>query len=244
VATPTAVLELNRVTAGPLRSVSLVARPGEVVAVIGAVGSGRTTLARVIAGLQRPHSGRVAIDGSDVTEADPAERARLGVGLVGPEPRPFPTLTVTQNALVAASRGEARALRGAAGRMASARVGRLLERFGLDAVAGRPAAELTEAQAAVLDVVRVLAAPRRVVVVDELSAQLPDRQHQQLRAALFATTAFGATVLWLDGPRRFDRLADRVVLLSGGRVLADGPVAEVVATPEYRLARAQELVRR
>lgn len=232
---PLAVLELNRVTAGGLRAVSFTASPGEVVAVVGPVGSGRTTLARVISGQQRPVSGRVVLDGVDVTDVDPADRARFGMGTVWSRPRPFGSLTVEQNVAVVAGcdpvcdRAEAR--RRALG---------LLERHGLADLAAVPAGRLDALAAARLEVVRVLAAPRRLIVVDELPAVLPAADRNELTAALCATAAFGGAVVWLDSPARVRVPATRAVLVLAGRVVADGPAAEVLATPEFRRLRAEE----
>ncbi|MGD9750787.1 MAG: ATP-binding cassette domain-containing protein [Acidimicrobiia bacterium] len=232
------ILELNRVSAGPLSGLSLALRPGTVTAVVGPVGSGRTTLARVVAGVTRPHSGRVVLDGVDITEVDPASRARFGVGWVRQRPRPFATLTVEENVLAAAS-----AARRWGGREAALRSRRLLERFDLAEQADLPAWQLEPAAAARLEVVRVLAAPRRLIVVDELSEELGAEHRRELAYALVSTAQLGGAVLWLDVPGRLDVRPDHLVVLAGGRIVVHGAPEAVEASAEYRLLRNQELVR-
>ena len=231
-----AILELNRVSAGPLSRVSLVVHPGQMVGVVGPVGSGRTTLAGVIAGVVVPSVGRVLLDGVDVTEVDPASRARFGVGWVRQRPRPFPTLSVAENVLVAAS---ASARWG--GREAFVRTRRLLERAGLAELADLPAWQLTPEQLARLEVLRVLAAPRRLIVVDELSPDLAASDRAELVAALANTAQQGGAVVWLGAPGGLDVDVERLTLLVGGRVVVEGPAAEVAATAEFRLLRNREL---
>ncbi len=230
------IAELNRIDAGPLRQVSLQVRTGEVVAVMGPVGSGRTTLAAVLAGEVTPESGRVVIDGVDVTDVDAATRARFGIGWVRATPRPFPTLTVAENVLVAAS-----ATRRRGGREALVRTRRLLQRAGLEAVADTPAWQLAPDQLAILEVLRVLAAPRRLILVDELSTQLDPTTGHGLAAALVATAKQGGAVVWLGVPGDVEVQADRAVLLVGGRVVADGAWGEVTTSPEYRLVRQSNM---
>ncbi len=231
------IAELNRIDAGPLRRVSLQVRAAEVVAVMGPVGAGRTTLAGVLTGVVRPDHGRVVLDGVDVTALDAAGRARFGLGWVRDTPRPFPTLTVAENVLVAAS-----ATRRRGGRGALVRTRWLVERAGLAGVADTPAWQLAPEQLAVLEVVRVLAAPRRLIVVDELSTRLDPVTRHELASALLATAQQGGAVLWLGAPGDVMVQADRAVLLVGGRVVADGPWQEVTTSPEYRLVRQRELL--
>ena len=233
--TSIAVLELNRVSAGGLHAVSFAVGPGEVVAVVGPVGSGRTTLARVISGRQRPVSGRVVLDGVDVTDVGPADRARFGIGTVWSRPRPFGSLTVEQNVAVVAGSDPV-----CDRHEALARARGLLERHGLADLAAVPAGRLDAVAAARLEVVRVLAAPRRMIVVDELPAALAGTERNELTAALCATAALGGAVVWLDSPARVRVPASKAVLLLAGRVVAEGPAAEVLATPEFRGLRAQE----
>jgi urea transport system ATP-binding protein len=97
-----AVLELSDVTAGynttpVLRNVDLSVAEGEIVGVMGKNGVGKTTLVKTIIGLIEPMSGQVVYDGTDLTDADAAERARAGIGYIPQGREVFPDLSVEQN---------------------------------------------------------------------------------------------------------------------------------------------------
>lgn len=103
------VLQLHDLTAGykkesAIRSINLSAREGEVVGLVGANGAGKTTLMRAILGKLRIHSGRISVDGSDITYVLPHIRVRQGIAYVAQGGRVFPNLTVAECLLVAGGR--------------------------------------------------------------------------------------------------------------------------------------------
>lgn len=103
----TALLDVQGLDAGygevpVLWRVSLEVERAEIVGLLGANGAGKTTLLDAIAGLNRPAGGAVAFDGRDITQADPAERVRLGIVQVPEGRQLFPGLTVRQNLLIGA----------------------------------------------------------------------------------------------------------------------------------------------
>ncbi len=105
------MLEMRGIQAGygehtVLRDVSLTVQPGTVVAVLGPNGAGKTTLLRVASGLLRPSAGAVLLGGADITRTRPYARARRGLCHI-PEGRGiYPTLTVRENLMLHARRGE------------------------------------------------------------------------------------------------------------------------------------------
>lgn len=109
------LLEISGVTGGygaetVLQGVDLTLARGEIVAVIGRNGVGKTTLMRMLSGLLRPRTGTIRLDGRDVTRASAALRARAGIGYIPQGREVFPDLTVRENLIVGeeASRGRAR----------------------------------------------------------------------------------------------------------------------------------------
>jgi urea transport system ATP-binding protein len=103
-----AAIDLSYGASRCLRGVSLMAEPGQVTAVLGRNGVGRSSLLRAIMGLERVQRGRIGWEGRDVTQLPPAERARAGTGYVPQGGEIFPFLTVQENlhtALAAAPRG-------------------------------------------------------------------------------------------------------------------------------------------
>jgi ABC-type branched-subunit amino acid transport system ATPase component len=244
--TATPVVELQQVALGPLRSFDLVVYAGERVGVLGEAGSGKTVLAELVAGARQPERGRVRRDGIDVTASatwagelaagsgTPGSRgnAASGVAWLAQEPRPFRRLTVFENVLVAALAVPRRSTR-----VAEAFARRALSRLDLDLVADRLPARLTPSQLARVEAARALAAPRRLVVVDQLSQRVDQETAAEVRAALGETVAEGAAILWLASPDTPPADVDRLVVLAYGRVAEEGPAEQVLATSKLSRGR-------
>lgn len=223
---------MSQLDIGPVERCTLAVPAGTLVAILGPPGSGRSSLARVLVGLDRPERGRVVLDGVDVTEVDPAARSRFGVGYVPPRPQVFPTLTVAENLVVALTAGMGR--RRWRRRDAVPRAEATLERAGLVTFADVPAWRLAPDDTVRLTVAMALASPRRLLVVDELTALAGDPDLlEELAVAVCTVAQLGGAVVWFDSPGRLPVIPDRVVLLVGGRVVADGPPHDVETGPEW-----------
>ncbi len=139
--------------------------PGRVTGLIGPNGAGKTTLFNVVSGLLEPKSGRVRIDGHDVTKAGPAARARRGLSRTYQRLELFTSLTVRDNIQVA---GEIRNTWGRRGRIdVAAETERIIELVGLGDVAERDVSELPTARARVVEVARALMTQPKVLLLDE-----------------------------------------------------------------------------
>jgi branched-chain amino acid transport system ATP-binding protein len=148
-----------------LSNVSISVPAGGVTGLIGPNGAGKTTLFNVVSGLLAPKSGRIAIDGHDVTGAGPASRARRGLARTYQRLELFTSLTVLDNIRVA---GEIRNTWGRRGRIdVSAETARTIELMGLGDVAGREVSELPTAKARVVEVARALMTRPKVLLLDE-----------------------------------------------------------------------------
>jgi branched-chain amino acid transport system ATP-binding protein len=148
-----------------LSDVSLVVPTESVTGLIGPNGAGKTTLFNVVSGLLAPKSGRVMLDGHDVTKAGPAARARRGLARTYQRLELFTSLTVRDNIRVA---GEIRNTRGRRGRIdVGAETDRTIELVGLGDVAERDVSELPTARARVVEVARALMTQPRVLLLDE-----------------------------------------------------------------------------
>lgn len=151
--------------ANVLNDVSLSVPPGAVTGLIGPNGAGKTTLFNVVSGLLAPKSGRIMIEGRDVTKAGPAARARHGLARTYQRLELFTSLTVRDNIQVA---GEIRNSWGRRGRIdVRAETDKTIELAGLQDVADRDVGELPTARARVVEVARALMTRPRVLLLDE-----------------------------------------------------------------------------
>lgn len=195
------------------------------VGIVGANGSGKSTLARMINGLVTPSSGRVSIDGLDIARHGREVRRRVGfvftnadTQIVMPTVREDVAFTLRRHRLTPAD--------------ASARVDATLERFGLTALADRPAHRLSGGQKQLLALAAVLVGEPAVVVADEPTTLL-DARNARLVARHFADLDEQLVVV----SHQLELLEDfdRVIVMEGGRVVADD-------RPEPALARYRELI--
>jgi branched-chain amino acid transport system ATP-binding protein len=217
------VLELENITAGygdtvVLRDVSLAVPDAKVVALLGPNGAGKTTLLRVAAGLIKPMSGRVVLNGRDVTGRKPYYMSRQGLCNL-PEGRGiFPSLTVRDNLILQSPRGKE-----------NATIERAAEAF--PALAGRMkqlAGSLSGGEQQMLALVRTFASDPKIVVVDEASLGLAPIIVDRIFETLAQIVATGVSVLLVEQyVTRALALADSACLLNRGQVVFAGPANEL-----------------
>lgn len=205
---------------------------GEVTALIGPNGAGKTTLFDITSGFISPTAGRVGWDGDDITSRSPEWRARRGLVRTFQLTRVFDRLTVMENLLVAALPGRHQRLtrsvlrwRAAAQaeRETATRAHTLLEQTGLEPVAGLLARELSGGQRKLLEFARALMAEPRLLLLDEpLAGVNPTiREHLLGHIRDFVGPQRGVLLVEHDLPRVM-QVADRVIVLHHGEVIADG----------------------
>jgi len=205
-----------------LAGVDLTARPGAVLGLLGPNGSGKTTTVRVLATLLRPDAGRATVFGHDVVTEAPAVRARIG--LTGQYAAVDEALTGTNNLMLIArlldfSRADARA-----------RAGELIERFGLVDAASRRVRTYSGGVRRRLDLAASLIGRPDVLFLDEPTTGLDPRHRNEVWDSVRGLAAEGVTVLlttqYLE---EADQLADDLVVLDRGRVIAAGTPASLKA---------------
>ncbi len=205
-----------------LRDADLEVPPGDVVAVLGPSGCGKSTLLRVTAGLETPSAGRVCWDGADLARVPTHKR---GFALMFQEGQLFAHLTVARNV------GYAPRLRRIGD--VERRVAELLALVGLEGYDDRLPGTLSGGERQRVALARALAADPRLLLLDEplssLDAGMRERLAGELRDIL---TAAGTTTLLVthDHEEAF-AVADRLVVMRAGRIVQQGPVAEVWAAP-------------
>ena len=193
-----------------LEHVSLVVEPGELVAVMGPSGSGKSTLLNVAGLLQQPTSGRVLIDGADVSQLNRARAARVRrtrVGLVFQNYNLIPTLTVGENV------GLPLELDGVSPREA---VLTALAEVGLDGLADRFPEEISGGQAQRVAIARALIGPRTVLLADEPTGALDTSTGEGVLRVLRSRIDAGAAGILVTHEPRFAAWADRTVMMRDG----------------------------
>lgn len=211
-----------------LDDVSLSVGDGELVALLGPSGGGKTSLLRIIAGLEEPDGGTVLFGGQDATRRDARER---GVGFVFQHYALFRRMTVFEN-VAFGLRVKPRDARPAEAEIRR-RVGELLRLVQLDWLGDRLPAELSGGQRQRVALARALAVEPRVLLLDEPFGSLDARVRQELRRwlrRLHDEIRLTSLFVTHDQEEALE-VADRVVLLDRGRVVQDGTPAELFEHP-------------
>jgi molybdate transport system ATP-binding protein len=204
--------------------------PGQILAVLGPNGSGKTTLLRTLAGLLRCSAGRVAIGDTtwdDVESGIFVPAVDRAVGLVFQDYRLFPHLTVRDNVAFSPR------AHGVPRRRARRQADGVLARLGLADLADRRPDGLSGGQAQRVALARALASEPRLLLLDEPLAALDARTRLEIRGELrrYLSTFTGPTVLVTHDPLEAMVLADRILVLEGGRAVQAGPPAAVARRP-------------
>jgi branched-chain amino acid transport system ATP-binding protein len=203
--------------------VSFTVPQGGIVALIGPNGAGKTTTFNLIAGVYAPDTGRIVLDGHDITGLRPDRACHAGIARTFQIVKPFGAMTVLENVLVGALR------RSADVAAAKGRAARLLERLGLADKAATPAHSLTLPERKRLETARALATEPKILLLDEVMAGLRpteiDRMVETFRALNRET---GIAILLTEHVMRaVMALSDHVVVLHHGRKICEGPPEDV-----------------
>jgi len=202
----------------------------EAVGVIGPNGAGKTTALNVMAGRLRPDRGAVVFDGRDITAMSAHARCRAGIALTHQIPHPFEAMTVFENVLVGATYGAGRSERDAYAACFSA-----LEASGLDGKSNARAGALTLLERKRLELARALATGPRVLLLDEIAGGLSEPEVQALVRVVAQIRDQGIAVVWIEHiVHALRSTVDRLVAISFGRSLMEGPPAAVMASPEVQ----------
>jgi branched-chain amino acid transport system ATP-binding protein len=200
---------------------------GEALGIIGPNGAGKTTLFGMITGAVTPDSGRVTLDGADITALSPARRCKLGIARSFQIPQPFGGLNVFENLLVAAEFGRA----DRHGDLARDCVD-ILDRCGLADIANRRASTLTLLQRKRLELARALASKPKLLLLDEVAGGLTEEECHSLVALVRSIRESGVTIIWIEHiVHALIAAVDRLVVLHGGALIADGDPRTVIASP-------------
>jgi lipopolysaccharide export system ATP-binding protein len=212
-----------------LHDVSLDVHRGEVVGLLGPNGAGKTTCFYSVMGLVKPDSGRIFLDGQDITDLPMYRRAILGLGYLPQETSIFRGLTVEENiiAVLEVSEPDAHARR--------ERLERLLGEFGLTGLRESPAMALSGGERRRCEIARALAAEPSIMLLDEPFAGIDPISIADIRDLVKELRQRGIGVLITDhNVRETLDIVDRACIIYDGQVLFAGTPDALVADPEVR----------
>lgn len=212
-----------------LRSVSLHVRAGEVVGLLGPNGAGKTTTFYALVGLIRPDSGRVLLNGQDVTSDPMYVRARKGVSYLPQEPSVFRKLSVEDNVLAILETlkltKEER----------QARLGELLEELSISHLAKNMAYSLSGGERRRLEITRALVTEPNFMLLDEPFAGIDPLAILDIQSIVAQLKERRIGILITDhNVRETLGICDRAYILTAGSVLEEGTPQEIAASPRAR----------
>ena len=230
------LLALENVSAGYgagdiLKDVSLRVEPGEIVALIGANGVGKTTTMRVVAGLLRPSAGRILIDGKPRGRLRADQVALQGIALVPEGRRIFHTMTVEENLELGALRGSLSSARKPDVSLAYSIFPLLSERR------EQTAGSLSGGEQQMLALARALLSQPRLLLLDEPSLGLAPKMVQAIFEVIRDIHRRGTTMLLVEQNATLAlKTAQRAYVLQTGRIVLSGPCEEIARNEEIRQA--------
>jgi len=227
----TALMEAKGVTKrfGGLTAVNAVdfrVERGEIVGLIGPNGAGKTTFFQVVSGFLAPEAGQVLFKGCSILGLKPHRISRMGMSRTFQIVKPFPEMTVLDNAMIGAFG------RHPAARDARAAALRALELVGFADWAQRKAGELPVAGRKRLEVAKVMACEPELILLDEVMAGLTPSEHNDMIGAVKAIRASGVTVVVIEHVMPvIMQLCERIYVLHHGELICEGPPGQVVRDP-------------
>lgn len=219
-------------------NVSVTLRAGEFVAIVGPNGAGKTTFLNLVTGYIRPLTGRVHFLDHNILGLTPRQITELGVGRSFQWPQLFTSQTVLENVLVAlaAGKGEVAFWQPLKTRARLEAAAAVLEQFGLGDMAHRPASELPEGGRKLLDVAMAFALRPRLMLMDEPTSGVSvEDKFQVIDTLVQVLRANGITTMFVEHDMEVvRRFANRVLVLSQGKIAADGDPEAVLGDPQIR----------
>jgi rhamnose transport system ATP-binding protein len=223
-----------------LKGVSFELRAGEVHALVGENGAGKSTLIKIITGAHQADEGTLEVNGQAVTENDPVISRSLGIAAIYQQPALFPDLTVAENIALGLERGGAWRLIHWGLRRRQAR--ELLERVGSTIAPDTEVRQLTMPEQQLVEIARALGANARVLIMDEPTASLSDKEVENLFRVIRELRADGVGIIYISHRlEELPQVADRVTALRDGALVGTRLMAEVSRADLIRMMVGREL---
>ena len=223
-----------------VRDVSLELQPGSVLALLGENGAGKSTCVKLLAGVYRPDAGAVVLGGQPALLHSPLDAQQRGIAVMHQHPGLFPDLSVAENIFI--GHGPTAAL-GLLDRAFMRReAARLLATVGLACSPDAPLLGLRSSEQQLVEIARALSAEAGVLIMDEPTAALSQREVERLFAVVDGLRRQGVAMMFVG--HRMDeiyRVADRVTVLRDGRLVATAPTNEMPRDRAVRMMVGRSL---
>ena len=208
-----------------LSDVSFTIEAGEVVCLAGENGSGKSTMIKILAGVETPTAGQIVIDGQTFTHLDPRSSVSRGIQVIFQDFALFPNLTVAENIAFSAEIGSGSKLVNR--RRMGALAGEVLKRIEVDIALDARVDSLPVADKQLVAIARALAFDARLVIMDEPTTALTQREVHSLLATIRRLKSAGVAVLFVSHKlAEIFEVCDTIVVLRNGAVVSAGPTAE------------------
>jgi rhamnose transport system ATP-binding protein len=223
-----------------LRSVSFELQAGEVHAIVGENGAGKSTLIKVLTGAVQPDAGLLRLNGESIENNNPHRARELGIAAIYQQPGIFPTLTVAENIALANERW------GVASKVdwkhRNAQAEELLESVGAEIEAHREAGSLSMPEQQLVEIAKALGANARVLILDEPTASLTERETERLFEILMRLRARGVGIIYISHRlEELTRIADRVTVLRDGECMGTRDAGTIGAAELIRLMAGRDV---
>ncbi len=209
-----------------LTDMSITLFPGEVHAIIGENGAGKSTMIKIMTGIYQPTSGSMQVDGTEIVISGPQTAREQGIAAIYQEPMVFPDLDVAENIFISSTQEGLLVNRG----NLRTKARELIQRVGMSLDVDRIGSGLTLAEQQVVEIARALSQDVRVLIMDEPTASLSAHEAAQLRRVTRSLAKDGVAVVYIS--HRLEEIlevADRVTVIRDGEHISTRPVSEVTS---------------
>jgi branched-chain amino acid transport system ATP-binding protein len=224
-----------------VNDVSFDVHKGEILGLIGPNGAGKTTMFDLLAGSIAPTSGRIELEGTDVSREMPHRRIGRGLGRTFQIPRPLPNLTLIENVMLAGQNQTGEKLLAnflkpfrvaAEERAAETKAMELLDLLLLSRLAHEPARVLSGGQRKLLELARVMMADPAIILLDEPAAGVNATLLEVIMDRIVEINARGVTFLLIEhNIDMVTRLCHRVLVMASGQLISEGTASAVARDP-------------
>ncbi|MFN7927023.1 MAG: sugar ABC transporter ATP-binding protein [Blastocatellia bacterium] len=223
-----------------LTDVSLSARAGEVLALLGENGAGKSTLMKILAGVHQPDAGEIFIDGQAVKIANPVDSLHHGVAMIYQELSLAPHLTVAENIFLGREPVSSFGLINQ--RALNEKAGALLREYGFKLEPKAKVSQLSTAKRQLVEITRAIVEAKKVIVMDEPTSSLTSHEVEDLFRLIRDLKARGLAVIYISHRlEELDEIADEVTILRDGRAVFNGKWGSISTDEVIRHMAGREL---